>query len=226
MKPFFKLACALMASALLANIGHAGEPPENLVLLPSEAFHPNPEHAGQVLYLQPGVDLKRYHGILIEPLIFLGRQADGQWLATAADEHNRLDACYRNSLARALCREGLPVAAAPGPGIARLRVAVGDMLRELAGPKERRPVKTALNLARFADDIDPYLAQVSTVGQLEDSESGLLLAGGVNLLGKDMDLANAQPSNAEWLQQRVDLWSSHHARQMAQHLAAATSFGE
>ena len=42
MKPFFKLACALMASALLANISHAGDKPENLVLLPSEAFHPSP----------------------------------------------------------------------------------------------------------------------------------------------------------------------------------------
>ncbi|QOD83557.1 DUF3313 family protein [Chromobacterium haemolyticum] len=226
MKPFFKLACALMASALLANIGHAGDKPENLVLLPSEAFHPSPDHAGQVLYLQPGVDLKRYHGILIEPLIFLGRQADGQWQATAADEHNRLDACYRNSLARALCLEGLPVANAAGPGIARLRVAVGDMLRELAGPDARRPLQASLNLARFADDIDPYLAQVSTIGQLEDSESGLLLAGGVNLLGKELNPDDAQPSNAEWLQQRVDLWSRHHARQMAQHLAAATPFGE
>ncbi|KMN76258.1 hypothetical protein VK98_21945 [Chromobacterium sp. LK11] len=214
-----------MASALLANIGHAGEQPENLVLLPSEAFHPSPDHAGQVLYLQPGVDLKRYHGILIEPLIFLGRQADGQWQATAADEHNRLDACYRSSLARALCSEGLPVASSAGPGIARLRVAVGHMLRELAEADARRPLPAALNLARFADDIDPYLAQVSTVGQLEDSESGLLLAGGVNLLGNNPDPADAQPSNAEWLQQRVDLWSRDHARQMAQHLAAATPFG-
>lgn len=223
MKPFFRLVCATIALSALSHTAMAEENQEHLFNLPPEAFQPNPKVPGQMIYLKPGVDLKQYHAVILEPLSFLERQTDGNWQLLVSGEKNKIDSYYRMSMETALRKEKIKVVTEPGPGVARLRVAVTGFQQDKPGLSvtDILPIKAAFNLARFATGTDPYLLKVSTMGQLDDSQDGTLLAGGVNMVESPGSKTKDEPITAELLKKMINDWSAKNARQLARALSPA-----
>ncbi|WP_165494158.1 DUF3313 domain-containing protein [Aquitalea sp. USM4] len=222
MKPFFRLACAIIALGL-SHHAMAGENPQHLFDLPPEAFQPNPKLPGQMIYLKPGTDLKQYHAVILEPLSFLERQHDGNWQLLVSAEKNKIDSLYRMSMETALRKEKIRVVTEPGPGVARLRLAVTGFQQDKPGlaVSDILPIKAAFNLARFATGTDPYLLKVSTMGQLEDSQEHTLLAGGVNLIENPGSKTKDEAITADLLKKMIKNWTAKNAHQLAQALSPA-----
>ncbi|RQO68603.1 DUF3313 domain-containing protein [Aquitalea sp. FJL05] len=223
MKPFFRLACAIVAMSALSHSAMAEENQQHLFNLPPEAFQPNPKVPGQMVYLKPGADLKQYHAVILEPLSFLERQADGNWQLLVAAEKNKIDRYYRMSMETALRKEHIKVVTVQGPGVARLRVAVTGFQQDKPGlaVSDILPIKAAFNLARFATGTDPYLLKVSTMGQLDDSQDHTLLAGGVNLIENPGSKTKDEAITAELLKKMISNWTAKNARQLAHALSPA-----
>ena len=59
-------------------------------------------------------------------------------------------------------------------------------------------------IGEFSEIAEPYLLDVSTVSQLSDSQTGALLAGGINKLQDSETKKVAEPITAEYLQKMVD----------------------
>jgi hypothetical protein len=87
-----------------------------------------------------------------------------------------------------------------------LRVAVTGLQQVKPDFKVRDlvPVKLVFNLVRSAAGAEPYLLDVSTVSQLSDSQTGALLAGGINKLQDSETKKVAEPITADYLQKMVD----------------------
>jgi hypothetical protein len=194
---------------------------ESLLSLPAGALQPNPQQAGQLVYRKPGIDLKTYHSLIIEPLTFIEHQPDGQWQLLQAGEANRIDRAYRDQLQQALQTAGIAVVQEPAPGVARLRVAITGFRHDKPGlaVSDFIPVKAVFNLARKAIGAEPYLLQVSTLGQLEDAQSGMLLAGSVDAIDNAGSKTLDQPITLEMLQNTITRWSQRNATQLAQQLS-------
>lgn len=223
MKPFFRLACAIIAMGTLSHSAMAEENQQHLFNLPPEAFQPNPKVPGQMVYLKPGADLKQYHAVILEPLSFLERQADGNWNLLVSAEKNKIDSYYRMSMETALRKERIKVVTEPGPGVARLRVAVTGFQQDKPGlaVSDILPIKAVFNLARFATGTDPYLLKVSTMGQLDDSQDHTLLAGGINLIENPGSKTKDEAITAELLKKMINNWTTKNARQLARALSPA-----
>lgn len=223
MKPFFRLACAIVALSALCHSAMADENQQHLFNLPPEAFQPNPKMPGQMIYLKPGADLKQYHAVILEPLSFLERQNDGHWQLLVAAEKNKIDSYYRMSMETALRKENIQVLTEPGPGVARLRLAVTGFQQDKPGlaVSDILPIKAAFNLARFATGTDPYLLKVSTMGQLEDAQDHTLLAGGVNLIENPGSKSKDEAITADLLKKLIKQWTANNARQLARALSPA-----
>ena len=127
------------------------------------------------------------------------------------------------SMETALRKEKIKVVTEPGPGVARLRVAVTGFQQDKPGLSvtDILPIKAAFNLARFATGTDPYLLKVSTMGQLDDSQDGTLLAGGVNMVESPNSKTKDEPITAESLKKMINDWSAKNARQLARALSPA-----
>lgn len=194
---------------------------ESLLSLPAEALQPNPQQAGQLVYQRPGVNLKMYHSLIIEPLAFIEHQPDGQWQLLQAGEASRIDRAYRDQLQQALQTAGIAVVQEPAPGVARLRVAITGFRHDKPGlaVSDFIPVKAVFNLARKAVGAQPYLLRLSTMGQLEDAQSGILLAGSVDAIDKAGSKTLDQPITLEMLQNTITRWSQRTAAQLAQQLS-------
>jgi hypothetical protein len=223
MKPFFRLACAMIAMGVLNHVAMAEDKQQHLFNLPPEAFQPNPQLPGQMIYLKPGLDLKQYHAVMLEPLSFLERQSDGNWQLLVAAEKNKIDSYYRMRMETALRQERIKVVTEPGPGVARLRLAITGFQQDKPGlsVSDILPIKAAFNLARFATGTDPYLLKVSTMGQLEDAQDHTLLAGGVNLIENPDSKSKDQAITAALLKKMINDWTAKNAHQLARALSPA-----
>lgn len=197
---------------------------ESLLSLPAGALQPNPQQTGQLVYHRPGVNLKTYHSLIIEPLAFIEHQPDGQWQLLQAEQASRIDQAYRDQLQQALQAAHIAVVQDAAPGVARLRVAITGFRHDKPGlaVSDFIPVKAVFNLARKAVGAEPYLLQVSTLGQLEDAQSGMLLAGSVDTIDKAGSKTLDQPITLEILQNTITRWSQRNARQLAQLLSPAS----
>jgi hypothetical protein len=156
--------------------------------------------------MKPGTDLKAYNSLIIEPVGYIERDSTGVWSLLVSDEKSKIDASFRKSMTDALVANKIAVVTEPGPGVARLRVAVTGLQQVKPDFKVRDlvPVKLVFNLVRSAAGAEPYLLDVSTVSQLSDSQTGALLAGGINKIQDSETKKVAEPITADYLQKMVD----------------------
>jgi hypothetical protein len=207
MNAFYKLATALVAWSALSLTAQAATL-DALASLPSDAFIFSVEHPESFGYMKPGIDLSRYHSVLIEPLALLGKQRD-EWLLLVAAPSHPMEQHFRQTMTDALESRGFDIASAPGPDVMRLRLAVSLAQRNV-DPKQ--PVQSAFNLDTLADGVDHYMTQVATVGQVEDSLSGGLLAGSADLRPETPVILT--PGNNQL--GALDIWSSTSAERLRQ----------
>lgn len=213
MNAFYKLACALVAWSALSLSAQAAAM-ETLSALPQQAFQVSTEHPDRLVYLKPGIDLGAYQAVMIEPLTMLGKQ-QGDWTLLVAEARSSEAQRYHQALTSALEQHGVQVASQPGPGVMRLRLAlaIGDT------PHPDLAMQNTINLEHIADGVDHYMAQISAVGQLEDSQSGALLAGGVDL--KNQQALNNSAQTAEPLSHTLSVWTEDSAARLAEALGLA-----
>ena len=75
------------------------------------------------------------------------------------------------------------------------------------------------NLGRLAAGKEPYLTKVGSMAQLEDANSGKLLAGSVNLRKSDKSLQRGEAVKLESLESLIDDWCRDSARLLARGMA-------
>jgi hypothetical protein len=159
--------------------------------------------------------------VIIEPLVFTHHQPEGKWQILVIEEQSNIAQYFQHSLAAALIAENIEVVREPGPGIARLRVAVSDILQEKPGLSvtDLLPVKAVFNFARVAGGIDPYLVKMATMAQLEDSETHEVIAGSVNLLNNKKTKTAKQQITKDWIKDAIDGWNKDSAVLLARRLS-------
>jgi len=208
MNSCYKLACALVAWSALSLTAQAASF-DALTALPNEAYLSAPDYPDRYLYRLPGIDLSAYHGVLIEPLVLLGQQ-QGDWTLQIAAQHSAPQRQYRAHLEQQLQQRGIAIASAPGPGVLRLRVALACD-EPLLGCEPQSDAR--FNLETLASGVDHYLAWVSTIAQVEDSQSGQPLVGSVDLKNSP---AQHRPLDQEHLSVMLEGWASAAATRLAQ----------
>jgi hypothetical protein len=198
----------MVAFSLFMSGARAADSIETILSVPPEDFmaSKDKDRANFRFYMKPGADLKAYSSLIIEPLGYIERDSTGAWSLLVSDDKSKIDASFRKSMTDALRAQHIAVVTEPGPGVARLRVAVTGLQQVKPDFKVRDlvPVKLVFNIVRNAAGAEPYLLDVSTVSQLSDSQSGDLLAGGINKLQDSETKKVAEPITAEYLKKMVD----------------------
>lgn len=212
MNAFYELACALVAWSALSLTAPAAAM-DSLAAMPTDAFSFSVEHPGRFGYLNPGADLSRYRGVLIEPLATLGKE-QGDWTLKVVDADHPLERNFHLALADALAARGVPVTDEPAPGVLRLRLAL--TVGERAHPQ--LAAQSAFNLEQLAHGVDRYMQQVLAVGQIEDAMDGTLLGGSAELRTTAGRIVPAETADLASL---VAAWSESSAQRLALALGRA-----
>ncbi|AVG17846.1 DUF3313 domain-containing protein [Chromobacterium vaccinii] len=196
---------------------------DNLFTVPLDAFQPGKMVPGQRVYQKPGVDLKAYHSVLLEPLLFLRQADDGSWELLQAGDENAIAGYFHDRMQAELKAAGVEEALQPATGVTRLRVAVTGVSQDRPGVNaiDLLPVKAVFNLARLATGKEPYLLKIASMAQLEDAQDGGLLAGTVNLRQNEKNKTKEQPMTLDLIKPLIDEWCRQSARQLAAHLGKA-----
>ncbi|WP_052729218.1 DUF3313 domain-containing protein [Chromobacterium vaccinii] len=211
--------CCILGFSLPALADSA----DNLFTVPLDAFQPGKMVPGQRVYQKPGADLKAYHSVLLEPLLFLRQADDGSWELLQAGDENAIAGYFHDRMQAELKAAGVEEALQPATGVARLRVAVTGVSQDRPGVNaiDLLPVKAVFNLARLATGKEPYLLKIASMAQLEDAQDGGLLAGTVNLRQNEKNKTKEQPMTLDLIKPLIDEWCRQSARQLAAHLSKA-----
>ena len=129
---------ALVALSCLAGAARAADSFESIFSLPPEAFRPGRDQPTLRVYMKPGSDLRAYNSLIIDSLGFIERDASGAWNLLVSDEKDKIDVYFRQTMAAALSERNIAVVTQPGPGVARLRVAVTGLEQVKPGFKVRQ----------------------------------------------------------------------------------------
>lgn len=215
------LTFSLLLLAALPALAQDAADPQTLFSLPLTAFKAAARDATQKLYRAPDAQLSAYKSIVVEPLYFMRHQPDGDWQLLQSGEENRIAAYFQQRMTEELHKVGIPVSREALPDSARLRVAVTGMAQQRPGVEalDILPIKAVFNLGRLAAGKEPYLTKVASMAQLEDANSGKLLAGSVNLRKGDKSRQRGEPVRLEALQGLIDDWCRDSARLLARGMA-------
>lgn len=175
----------LLCAALASGCANTPAPSRSGFLDDYTVLQPDPSDSNAELYVKPGVSLKAYDKVLLEPVAVRLPSGDERPAIDPADLET-LRTTFQNTLTETL-EPDYPLVNAPGPGVLRMRVAITDLVPTY-------PVVSLVVLALpFSFGVDfiasggsgspPYLGQTAFEGELRDSESGDLL---VALTDRDM----------------------------------------
>lgn len=207
----------LLLAAVFSAFANEAAQRENLFTLPLTAFKTSDENASQKLYVKPGVDLKQYSAVILEPLYFMRQEADGNWELLQSTEENKIAHYYQERMTEELKKVGIPVVDQPGEGVATIRAAVTGMALGRLGlkPLDVLPIKAVANLTRMAVGKEKYLVKIGSMAQMEDSESGDLLAGSVNLRKTQETTYKDSGMTKEVVDRLIDGWCKENAKLLA-----------
>lgn len=200
------LVLALLALSFIGGAARAADSFESIFSLPPEEFRPGRDQPSLRVYMKPGSDLRAYNSLIIESLGFIERDASGAWNLLVSDEKDKIDLYFREAMTAALREKNITVVTQPGPGVARLRVAVTGLEQVKPGFKVRDliPVRMVISVARLAAGAEPYLLDISTVSEMSDSQSGALLAGSINKLAGSSTKRSEESITLDFVKKLVD----------------------
>lgn len=147
-----------MVAILLSGCAVKNQVSHSLQAIPLTAFQQSESNPNQRIYKEPGVDLRQYQQVLLDPLQFI-RQENGQWYLLTANEQNEIGRYYHATFQRELLSHGVRIATAPGPGVLRVQAAITNFDLTRPDPKLRDllPAKIAINVTREVIGKEPYL---------------------------------------------------------------------
>ncbi|MBE9610813.1 DUF3313 domain-containing protein [Chitinilyticum piscinae] len=209
----------LLAFALLgaASASAEGFLRDNLFTLPQSAFQKSGKQPAQSVYLAPGADLRAYQKVIVETPLFLHRDAQGQWQLLQPNEQSRIAAYFQSRLAEEITKSGVTVTDQPGADVLRLRVAISGLGQVRPDKKivDILPAKAAINLTKNVVGREPYLLKVGSMAQLENAETGEVLAGSVNQRETSKTKLKDEAITLEMVRGEIDKVSRNSARQLA-----------
>jgi hypothetical protein len=128
-------------------------------------------------YKNPAFDISKYKGVMIEPVvIYQTASADAAAQGITAENlrniHREIDATLDRD-----AREHFNVVKKPGPGIARVSVAItgAQALGDGFKPRNLVPVSAVLTMASMAAGVQNKNALIVVEAKLQDSVSGMTL---------------------------------------------------
>jgi hypothetical protein len=217
-----KVVMVVVAAALLGGCAVKNQVSyslQSLQTVPLSAFQQSESNPNQRVYKKPGVDLRQYNEVLLDPLQFI-RQENGQWYLLTANEQNQIGRYYHDKFQSELIRHGVKITTAPGPGVMRIQAAVTNFDLTRPDPKLRDllPAKIAINVTREVIGKEPYLLKVSSMAQLLDSQSGKLLVRVMDARESPDTTHKDSPITAEEMEKMIDQWAANRAKQLADNI--------
>ncbi|MFM9759133.1 DUF3313 domain-containing protein [Aeromonas dhakensis] len=208
-----------MVAILLSGCAVKNQVSHSLQAIPLTAFQQSESNPNQRIYKEPGVDLRQYNEVLLDPLQFI-RQENGQWYLLTANEQNEIGRYYHATFQRELLNHGVKIATAPGPGVLRVQAAITNFDLTRPDPKLRDllPAKIAINVTREVIGKEPYLLRVGSMAQLLDSQSGKLLVRVMDARETPDTTHKESPITAGEMAKMIDQWAAGRAKQLADNL--------
>ncbi|MBL0636363.1 DUF3313 domain-containing protein [Aeromonas dhakensis] len=208
-----------MVAILLSGCAVKNQVSHSLQAIPLTAFQQSESNPNQRIYKEPGVDLRQYNEVLLDPLQFI-RQENGQWYLLTANEQNEIGRYYHATFQRELLNHGVRIATSPGPGVLRVQAAITNFDLTRPDPKLRDllPAKIAINVTREVIGKEPYLLRVGSMAQLLDSQSGKLLVRVMDARESPDTTHKESPISAGEMAKMIDQWAAARASQLADNL--------
>ncbi|MBD9460083.1 DUF3313 domain-containing protein [Pseudomonas sp. PDM05] len=211
MKPRLMLSALCVASIAMAGCASKITQPDEYSGFLSDYSQlkeaKSPSGADVMRWVDPKLDLSRYHAVFIEPTQFYPKP---QATAKIPDSTlNGINAYYNQALKREL-EKSLPLAKAPGPGVVVVRAAITAVSSktEALKPYEYIPVALAVAAVSTGAGIRDQETTLGTEAQFLDGASGKVLAQVVRK-GTGKPLANdAQVMKADDVKSVIDGWAS------------------
>lgn len=172
MKPIPRYGVIAMAAVVLglASCGNGGRSPSGFLANFDQLDAGYGTTDAVSAYLKPGVDLKKYDSVMIDPVTTVVA-APG----ISPEVKDQLAAYLGNSV-RSQMTGKMKLVAAPGPTTLRVRMALTDVIGKASGP---RPVTTVHTNPRAAlsgnlgsDSVAAFISNVSFEGEILDSVTG------------------------------------------------------
>ena len=225
---YSRIVLLAVAMQLVCACARTGRTPSSSQLLssPMSAYEPSKANPNQMVYQEPGVDLTQYHSVMIDPLLFVKREASGKVVFLSAGVQNDVGNYYLQQLRRDLAQQGVQISEQPGVGVARIQAAVTGLDLQKPDMKIRDlfPTKLAIDLTKKAVGKESYFVDVSSMTQLVDSTSNQLLVRAMNMRKASTKVTSDQALTQADLQAAIDDWCLVTSKQLATHLGS-TSHG-
>lgn len=168
---------------------------------------PDPDDPGYRHYTAPGVQASQYHKFIIEDPVF-AMNTGGAYVALDPALITSFGDYYKARMASALAGH-YQVVTEPGPGVARLRVAVVGMVEVQPRLKARDlvPVKALFDVGRRVAGKNPYVLRMSFEAEALDAETGKLIGETVDSRESTSTVAgkSASPSDQQ-VHDLIDFW--------------------
>lgn len=163
---------AFTVCALLSGIAWAGAAGQYSGFLQDyPQFEPDKEKKGAMIYRKPGVEVKTYTKILIDPIeIWLA--PDSEYKGIEPDEMKALADAFRQALVQALEPE-YPVVSKPGPGVLGIRLAITNvhMKKKKRGLLGYTPVGLVVTTGMAMAGKNISLQNATIEGELLDAQT-------------------------------------------------------
>jgi hypothetical protein len=91
----------------------------------AKSLQPGPEGGAKQRWLKPGVDFTKYDKLMVDSVLFYFAE-DSESKAIDPEKLKELSDIFNQEFIQAL-KEKVPIVAEPGPGVARVRVAITDL---------------------------------------------------------------------------------------------------
>lgn len=166
----------------------------------------DPEDAGYKHYVAPGFNPAQYRKFIIDtPEIIVNTGGKYQPLDPA--RLTDIEQYYQGVMSAALSQH-YQVVTEPGPGVARLRVAVVGVVEvnPALKPRDLIPVSALFKVARAAAGKNPQVLRVSIESEALDSQTGAVLGETVDSRESTATVTKGQAPASAQLHELIDFW--------------------
>ena len=221
---YSRIVLLAVVAQLVCACASTGSSSSQSLSSPMSAFQPSKANPNQMVYQEPGVDLKQYHSVMIDPLLFVKREASGKVVFLSAGTQNDVGNYFQQQLRRDLAQQGVQVSEQPGVGVARIQAAVTglDLQKPDMKIRDLLPTKLAIDLTKKAVGKESYFVDVSSMTQLVDSKSNKLLVRAMNMRKESSKVTKDQALTLADLKEAIDAWCQVTSKQLATHLGATS----
>lgn len=166
----------------------------------------DPEDAGYKHYVAPGFNPGQYRKFIIDtPEMIVNTGGKYQPLDPA--RLTEIEQYYQGVMSAALGQH-YQVVTEPGPGVARLRVAVVGVVEvnPALKPRDLIPVSALFKVARAAAGKNPQVLRVSIESEALDSQTGTVLGETVDSRESTATVTKGQAPASAQLHELIDFW--------------------